>query len=101
VKKLNERKAVTMSPQPSAEPRKYLVAVIVGAVVGGIVVAVATRALPRIMSQLMEQMMAEMPQRMMDQMRAEGLEPADMCQRMMANFKASQAKEGAPAPDRS
>jgi hypothetical protein len=85
----------------STEPRKYLAALIVGAVVGGVVVAVTTKALPRIMSQLMEQMMAEMPQRMMDQMRTEGLEPAEMCQRMMVNFKASQSQEGAPAPDRS
>ena len=89
-----------MSPQ-SIEPRKYLIAMIVGAVVGGIVVAVATKALPRIMSQLMAQMMAEMPQRMMDQMRAEGLEPAEMCLRMMANFKASQSNEGSPVQDHS
>ena len=75
------------------ETRKYLAALIIGAVIGGVVVAIATRAIPRIMSQLMAQMMAEMPQRMMDQMRAEGLEPAEMCQRMMANFMPTRTNE--------
>ncbi len=75
--------------QHSREPRQYLVAMIVGAVVGGVVVAVATKAIPRIMAQ----MMSEMPQKMMAQMKAEGLEPADMCQRMMANFKPAQPSE--------
>ena len=83
--------------QHSTEPRKYLIAMIVGGVAGGIVVAIATKAIPRIMSQLMAQMMAEMPQRMMDQMRAEGLEPDEMCQRMMANCKSAQAGEGLTA----
>jgi hypothetical protein len=59
---------------------------IVGAVVGGIVVAVATKALPRIMSQ------------MMAQMKAGGHDPADMCQRMMANFKPAQPSEESTAP---
>lgn len=81
-----------MTPD-GTESRKYLATLIIGAVIGGVVVAVATKAIPRIMSQLMAQMMAEMPQRMMDQMRAEGLEPAEMCQRMMANFKQMQMNE--------
>lgn len=81
------------------EPRKYLIAMIVGAVAGGIVVAVAAKAIPRIMSQMMAQMMSEMPQLMMAQMKAEGLEPAEMCQRMMANFKSAQPSEGSTAPD--
>ena len=83
--------------QHSPEPRKYLVAMIAGAVGGGVIVAVATKALPRIMAQLMEQMMSEMPQHMMAQMKAEGLEPFDMCQRMMANFKAAQSSEDSTA----
>ncbi len=79
------------------EPRKYLAVMLVGAVAGGIVVAVVTRAIPRIMSQMMKQMMSEMPQRMMAQMRAEGIDPAEMCQCMMANFKAAQSSEDSTA----
>ena len=77
----------------STETRKYLVAMLAGAVAGGIVVTVATKAIPRIMSQMMARMMSEMPQRMMAQMRAEGIEPAEMCQRMLANFSLSQSSE--------
>ena len=68
------------------EPQRYLIAVMLGAVIGGIIVAIVTRAIPKIMSQMMSQMMSEMPQKMMAQMKAEGIDPAEMCQRMMANY---------------
>ncbi len=77
--------------QHNTEPRKYLVAMIIGVIIGGLMVAVATKALPRIMAQLMKQMMSEMPQRMMAQMKAEGIDPMDMCQRMIANFNQQQS----------
>ena len=77
-----------MSKQ-SVDRRRYLVAVILGALAGGIVVAIATKAIPKIMSQMMDQMMTQMPQKMMARMKAEGIDPAEMCQRMMANFNQS------------
>ncbi len=79
------------------QPRQYFMVLIAGAVIGGLIVAIATKALPRIMAQLMEQMMSGMPQRMMAQMKAEGLEPFEMCQRMMANCQAAQASESLTA----
>ena len=85
-----------MSKQ-SGDRHRYLAAVILGAVAGGIVVALATRAIPkimsRIMSQLMSQMRSEMPQKMMARMKAEGIDPAEMCQRMMANFNPPPSSE--------
>ena len=77
-----------MSKQ-SVDRRHYLVAVILGAVAGGIVVAIATKAIPKIMSH----MMSEMPQKMMVQMKAEGINPAEMCQHMMANFNQPPSSE--------
>ncbi len=54
-------------------------------------VAIVTKAIPKIMSKMMSQMMSEMPQKMMAQMKAEGIDPAEMCQRMMANFDQRQS----------
>jgi hypothetical protein len=73
--------------------RRYLLAVILGAVSGGIVVALATKAIPRIMYRMMSQMMSEMPQKMMAQMKTKGLDPAEMCQRTMANFNPPRSGE--------
>jgi hypothetical protein len=61
--------------------------------VGGIVVAIATKAIPKIMSRMMSQMMSEMPQKMMAQMKAEGINPAEMCQHMLANFNQPPSSE--------
>ncbi len=68
------------------DPKRYLIAVMLGAVVGGIMVAIVTKAIPKIMSEMMAQMMSQMPQNMMARMKAEGIDPTEMCQRMMANF---------------
>ncbi len=59
-------------------------------------VAIVTKAIPKIMSGMMSQMMSEMPQKMMAQMKAEGLDPAEMCQRMMANFTQRQSTTASP-----
>ena len=82
---------------PNTERGRYLVVLILGAVAGGLIVAVATKAIPKIMSGLMEQMMSEMPQKMRAYMQAEGIDPAEMCQRMMANFNPSQSSEASTA----
>ena len=79
------------------DPKRYLIAVMLGAVVGGIMVAIVTKAIPKIMSGMMSQMMSEMPQKIMAQMKAEGIDPTEMCQRMMANFNPSQSGEGSTA----
>ncbi len=78
------------------EPQRYLAAVVLGAVIGGIIVAIVTKALPKIMSEMMTQMMSEMPQKMMAQMKAEGIDPPEMCQRMMANFNQRQSTTASP-----
>ena len=65
----------------------YVFAALLGALAGGALVAIAGRMIPK----LMEKMMAEFPKRMMAQMRAEGLDPGEMCQRMMAEFNVQAA----------
>ncbi len=82
---------------PKDDPKRYLIAIILGAVAGGIIVAIVTKALPKIMSRMMSQMMSEMPQKMMAQMKAEGINPAEMCQRMIASFNQPQSPEASAA----
>lgn len=72
---------------------RYALAALAGAVVGGVAVTLAARLLPKVMEQMMDKMMAEFPRRMMARMQAEGRDPAEMCQRMMAEFHAQESKE--------
>ncbi|MGD2207697.1 MAG: hypothetical protein PVH17_13060 [Anaerolineae bacterium] len=68
----------------------YAVAAALGALVGGILVLWLTKAIPKMMSRMMNEMMSSMPQAMMAQMEKEGLNPAEMCQQMMAQFRDTQ-----------
>lgn len=67
---------------------RVVLAGILGAIGGGLLVAIATRALPKMMSRMMSGMM----QNMIGQMRESGVNPAEMCARMMKN-----CGEGGPA----
>jgi hypothetical protein len=71
----------------------YVIAALVGAVAGGLAVALAARLLPKMMDRMMDKMRSEFPRRMMAQMQAEGRDPMEMCQRMMAEFRAQEQKE--------
>lgn len=71
----------------------YAVAALLGAVAGGVAVTLAARLLPKVMGQMMDKMMAEFPRQMMARMQAEGRDPMEMCQRMMAEFRAQEQKE--------
>ncbi|MGC9397327.1 MAG: hypothetical protein ACP5J4_20985 [Anaerolineae bacterium] len=71
----------------------YAVAALLGAVAGGVTVTLAAHLLPKVMGQMMDKMMAEFPRRMMAQMQAAGRDPMEMCQRMMAEFRAQAQQE--------
>ena len=59
---------------------------ILAAVAGGIAFALATKAIPRLVSQIMNEMMSKMPRLMMEKMKSEGFDPAEMCTRMKKMF---------------
>jgi O-methyltransferase involved in polyketide biosynthesis len=71
----------------------YGIAALVGAVAGGLAVALAARLAPKVMGRMMDKMMAEFPRRMMARMQAEGRDPMEMCQKMMAEFGTQEQKE--------
>ncbi len=66
--------------------RRYILVAVVSALGGGIAVAVVTKAIPRLVSQIMAEMMSKMPPLMMEHMKSEGFDPAQMCQQMMKLF---------------
>ena len=69
--------------------RRYVLVAILGAIGGGLFVAIATKAIPKIMSQIMFGMM----QNMMGQMRKSGVNPSEMCEKMMKGCGEAQPKE--------
>ncbi len=77
--------------------RGYILAAFAGALGGGIAVALVTKAIPRLLSQIMNEMMSKMPGLMMEHMKSEGFDPAEMCARMrkmFAELDEHQAAEG-------
>jgi hypothetical protein len=64
----------------------YVVAAVLGAIGGGLVVAFTMRVIPNLMTEMMNRMMSGMMQNMMSRMQAEGVDPEEMCRRMMAQF---------------
>lgn len=66
--------------------RGYVVAAVLGAISGGLVVAFTMRVIPNLMSGMMNRIMSGMMQNMMSRMQAEGVDPEEMCRRMMAQF---------------
>ena len=59
---------------------------ILAAVAGGIAMVLVTKAIPRLVSQIMNEMMSKMPPLMMEHMKSEGFDPAEMCTRMRKMF---------------
>ncbi len=70
----------------SSSKQGYVLVAIVSALGGGIAVMLVTKAIPRLVSQIMAEMMSKMPHLMLDHMKSEGFDPAQMCQQMMKLF---------------
>ena len=73
---------------------------ILAAVAGGIAMMLVTKAIPRIVSQIMNEMMSKIPPLMMEHMKSEGFDPAEMCTRMrkmFAELDEHPAAEGTPS----
>ena len=66
--------------------RGYVLIAIVSALGGGIAVTLVTKAIPRLVSQIMAEMMSKMPHLMLEHMKSEGFDPAEMCQQMRNLF---------------
>lgn len=66
--------------------RGYVLAAVAGALGGAIAMMLVTKAIPRIVSQIMNEMMSKMPPLMLEHMKSEGFDPAEMCTRMKKMF---------------
>ncbi len=84
----------------NSSKRGYILAAFAGALGGGIAVALATKAIPRIASQMMNEMMSKMPRLMMEKMKSEGFDPAEVCahmRKMFAELDEQQTAKGTPS----
>jgi hypothetical protein len=73
---------------------------ILAAFAGGIAMMLVTKAIPRIVSQIMNEMMSKLPPLMLEHMKSEGFDPAEMCTRMkkmFAELDEHQTAEGTPS----
>jgi hypothetical protein len=89
-----------MMQHSNPSKRGYILAAFAGALGGGIAVALATKAIPRLVSQIVNEMMSKMPPLMMEHMKSEGFDPAEMCTRMrkmFAELDEHQTAEGTPS----
>ena len=93
----SNQKGANMMQHSNPSRRGYILAAFAGALGGGIAVAIVTKAIPRLVSQIMAEMMSKMPHLMLDHMKSEGFDPAEMCQQMKRLFsepdKPSASKE--------
>ena len=73
-----------------------MLAAFLGAIGGAVAVTIATDAIPKMMPRVMSGMM----QNMMRRMREEGVDPAEMCRRMMGFAEAeADPTRGGKAPE--
>jgi hypothetical protein len=90
------QKGANMMQHSNPSKRGYILA----AVAGGIAMMLVTKAIPRIVSQIMNEMMSKLPPLMMEHMKSEGFDPAEMCARMKKMFAEQdehQTAEGTPS----
>ncbi len=80
------QKGVNIMRNSNTSKQGYILAAVVGALGGCIAVTLVTKAIPRLMSQIMAEMMSKMPHLMLDHMKSEGFDPAEMCKRMSKLF---------------
>ena len=59
---------------------------ILAAFAGALAMMLLTKAIPRLVSQIMNETMSKMPRLMMEHMKSEGFDPAEMCARMKKMF---------------
>ena len=95
------QKGANMMQHSNPSKRGYILAAVAGALGGGIAMMLVTKAIPRIVSQIMNEMMSKMPPLMMEHMKSEGFDPAEMCQQMRKLFSEPDdpltSKEAQPA----
>ena len=88
---------VTDMRNTHSSKRGYVLVAVISALGGSIAVTLVTKAIPRLVSQIMAEMMSKMPHLMLDHMKSEGFDPAEMCQQMKKLFsepdKPSASKE--------
>ena len=82
----SNQKGANMMQHSNPPKQGYILAACAGALGGGIAVALVTKAIPRLVSQIMNEMMSKMPRLMMEHMKSEGFDPAEMCARMRKMF---------------
>jgi hypothetical protein len=90
------QKGASMMQHSNPSKRGYILAV----VAGGIAMVLVTKAIPRLVSQIMNEMMSKLPPLMMEHMKSEGFDPAEMCARMkklFAELDEHQTAEGTPS----
>ncbi len=80
------QKGVNIMRNPNASKRGYILVAAVGTLGGCIAVTLVTKAIPRLVSQIMGEMMSKMPHLMLDHMKSEGFDPAEMCKQMKKLF---------------
>ncbi len=80
------QKGVNNMRNSNTSKRGYILVAAMGALGGCIAVTLVTKAIPRLMSQIMADMMSKMPHLMLDHMKSEGFDPAEMCKQMKKLF---------------
>ena len=80
-------KGVIIMRNSNTPKRRYILVAVMSALGGGIAVILMTKAIPRLVSQIMAEMMSKMPHLMLDHMKSEGFDPAEMCQQMRNLFR--------------
>jgi hypothetical protein len=92
----SNQKGANVMQHSNPSKRGYILA----AIAGGIAMMLVTKAIPRLVSQIMNEMMSKMPRLMMEHMKSEGFDPAEMCARMkkmFAELDEHQTAEGTPS----
>jgi hypothetical protein len=75
-----------MMQHSNSSRRGVILVAVVSALGGGIAAVLVTKAVPRMVSQIMNEMMSKMPPLMLEHMKSEGFNPAEMCQQMRKLF---------------
>jgi hypothetical protein len=92
----SNQKGANVMQHSNPSKRGYILA----AIAGGIAMMLVTKAIPRLVSQIMNEMMSKMPRLMLEHMKSEGFDPAEMCARMkkmFAELDEHQTAEGTPS----
>jgi hypothetical protein len=89
-----------MMQHSNSSRRGVILVAVVSALGGGIAAVLVTKAVPRMVSQIMNEMMSKMPPLMLEHMKSEGFNPAEMCtcmKKMFSEIDEHQTAEGTPS----